>query len=387
MTRVLMIEQGGRGGVADYTQQLVRALAAEGWRIDLATAQDHLFEPVDGVQVHAVFNYVRGHSPLARAVRRARLGPLANGLRFLASIPRLVRLARSCELTHSQGWEYLPLGLLATACMHLAGATVGQTTHNTFVRGRQQRRTEALLARLCAFTIVHTQADLPRVPRRRGDLVAVIPHGEYGALASAGGGVDRDGARAELGIGAQEPVTLLFGQLRPDKGLGELLAAALELPELRVLVGGREEGALAAAATLLGDPRLADRVIVREGFLEMAEAAKLFAAADTVALPYRQASQSGVLLLAYGFERPVVVYPVGGLVEAVVDGESGWVCARADAPALAAALAQAAAGGWRECRRRGLAGARLAHERYAWPVIARRTGELYRQALDAEDVG
>ena len=120
---------------------------------------------------------------------------------------------------------------------------------------------------------------------------------------------------------------------------------------------------------------------VREGFLDMSEAAKLFAAADTVALPYTAASQSGVLLLAYGFHRPVVVYPVGGLVEAVRDGETGWICARADAGALADALAAAARAGWPECRRRGEAGARFAEERFSWAAIARQTGELYRRVL------
>ena len=51
---------------------------------------------------------------------------------------------------------------------------------------------------------------------------------------------------------------------------------------------------------------------MREGYLEMEEAAQLFAATDTVALPYAVASQSGVLLLAYGFSRPVVIYPSAG---------------------------------------------------------------------------
>ena len=39
----------------------------------------------------------------------------------------------------------------------------------------------------------------------------------------------------------------------------------------------------------------------------MDEAAELFAATDTVTLAYRQASASGVLMLAYGFGRPVVI--------------------------------------------------------------------------------
>jgi hypothetical protein len=47
-----------------------------------------------------------------------------------------------------------------------------------------------------------------------------------------------------------------------------------------------------------------------------------------VALPYARAGASGVLLLAYGAARPVVAYPVDGLAEAVVDGETGWLCAR-----------------------------------------------------------
>ena len=92
----------------------------------------------------------------------------------------------------------------------------------------------------------------------------------------------------------------------------------------------------------------------------MSEAARLFAAADTVALPYQVASQSGVLLLAYGFRRPVVVYPVGGMAEAVIDGETGWICARSDAEALVAALAASVEAGPEECLRRGEAGERLA---------------------------
>lgn len=377
-----MIEQGGRGGVADYTAELTRALAAERWRVELATAEDHRFQAAPGVRVHKVFHYVRGDSPGARAARRLRLGSLVNGLRFLAAIPRLARLARRVDVVHSQGWEFAPLGLLAIACLRLSGAKVVQTSHNTFERGRSLDRTHRALASLTARTIVHTQADLARVPREAAGRVAVIPHGEYGFLARSGGSAERDTARAALGVQRHAPVALLFGQLRPDKGLGDLLAALERVPRLHLLVGGQEDGALAAQRERLQSPALAGRVTVREGFLEMTEAAELFAAADVAVLPYRVASQSGVLLLSYGFRRPVIVYPVGGLVEAVLDGETGWICARADADALADALAEAVEAGWEECRRRGEAGAELAERRFAWPAIAERTGEVYDEVLD-----
>jgi glycosyltransferase involved in cell wall biosynthesis len=262
---------------------------------------------------------------------------------------------------------------------------VVQTSHNTFERGRFLRRTRLALVRvlewLTARTIVHTQSDVGRIPPRMRGRVVVIPHGEYGSLARTGGSVDRDSARAALGIEPQTPVTLLFGQLRGDKGLEDLLEAVSRVSELTLIIGGKDLGALAAAESLLASAELAGRVIVREGFLAMDDVAELFAATDTVALPYRAASQSGVLLLAYGFSRPVIVYPVGGLVEAVVEGETGWICARADPEALAEALRESVAAGPRECARRGEAGARLSEERYAWPVIARRTGELYAELL------
>jgi glycosyltransferase involved in cell wall biosynthesis len=384
--RVLMIEQGGRGGNADYTAELTRALAEQGWLIDLATAEDHRFAPVPGVTVHTVFHYVRGGTALGGAARRAGLGRAVNGVRFLASIPRLIRLARKADLVHSQGFESPPLGVAAIGALRLAGVrVVVQTSHNTFERGRFLRRTRLALARMLEWlttrTIVHTQADVGRIPARMRGRVVVIPHGEYGGLARTGGAVDRERARAELGIDPQTPVTLLFGQLRGDKGLEDLLVAVSRVPELTLIIGGKDLGELAAAGPLLASPELAGRVIVREGFLAMDSVAELFAATDTVALPYRAASQSGVLLLAYGFERPVIVYPVGGLVEAVIEGETGWICARADPEALAGALTESVAAGQLECARRGEAGARLAEERYAWPVIARRTGELYAELL------
>lgn len=376
-----MIEQGGRGGVADYTGELTRALAAEGWQVTIATAEDHRYAPAEGVEVRGVFHYVRGTSRAARAARRAGLGALLNGARFLLALPRLISMARRAEVVHTQGWEFAPLGLVAVAALRLTGATVVQTSHNTFERGRSLDRTHARLARLCARTIVHTQADLGRVPSTADGRVLVIPHGEYGALARAGGSADRDAARVELGIPPEAPLVLLFGQLRVDKGLEDLLAAVQRLPGLHVLIGGQEAGALAACRELLADPALRDRVTLREGFLEMSEAAKLFAAADVVALPYRVASQSGVLLLAYGFHRPVVVYPVGGLPESVIEGETGWVCASCDVDGLLGALTQVLQAGWPECRRRGEAGARLAEERFAWPAIARRTAAVYDAAL------
>jgi glycosyltransferase involved in cell wall biosynthesis len=381
--RLLMIEQGGRGGVADYTAELVAALAADGWMVTLATAADHRYRPTTGVTVRPVFHYVRGDSRVARVLRARSLGKPINGLRFVAALPRLLRLAAQADIVHAQGWEIPQLGLPALAFLRLTGKPVVQTEHGTFDRTGSLRRTRLLArraaARLTARTIVHTRADLARIDQFVRDRAAVIPHGEYGGLARTGGGAERAAARAKLGLAEDTPATLMFGQLRTDKGLADLVQAVAQLPSLHLLIGGQDVGGLSAVRDRLD--ALAGRVTVREGFLDMSEAAELFAATDTVALPYQQASQSGVLLLAYGFARPVIVYPTGGMVEAVIDGETGWICAAADPAALTQTLADSVQAGPQECLRRGERGRALAEDRFAWPVIARLTGELYDEVL------
>lgn len=369
-----MVEQGGRGGVADYTACLTAALARRGLPVVLATAEDHLQRPAPGVTVRPIFRYLRTGSRAARAVRRMHASWAVNGVRFLAAIPVLVRAAWGRPIVHLQGWERNSLGLIATLALRATGARIVYTAHNTFERGSDLDGARVIGA-LAQATIVHTRADLPRV---NGPVVQ-IPHGHYGAIAGDAPPVDPEVARHELGIAADVPVVLLFGVLRPDKGLIDLLQAAAALPAWHVLVAGEDHGALAPATEAL--QALGSRVTVRPGFASTADTGRLFAAADVVALPYRQASQSGVLHLAYGFGRPVIAYPVGGLAEGVIAGQTGWLCPAPTPAALAETLAEAAAAGRSELHRRGAAGRRWAAEAFDWDQIAARTEELYVRVL------
>jgi len=61
-------------------------------------------------------------------------------------------------------------------------------------------------------------------------------------------------------------------------------------------------------------------------------------------LPYRSGTQSGVVPLAYAHGRGVVTTRVGGLAEAVRDGETGLLVPPGDAAALAEALERVRSG-------------------------------------------
>jgi len=383
--RVLLVEEGGVGGVADYTAELAAALARAGCGVDVATARDHAYPPAPGVTTHALFPYVRGRTALGRAIRRARLSKAVNGVTHLAANAPLLALARRADVVHMQGGEWPPLGAVQALLLRAARRPFVWTPHNTFERGeRAYARSRALTDRCAARLVIHAEHDRGALPPATAAKAVVIPHGEYGGLARRGApDADADAARAELGATDDELVVLLFGQLRSDKGVHDLLLAAAEVPGVRVVLAGEDKGALAEVADLREDPRLAGRLVVRDGFVPAEEAGRLFAAADVAALPYRQASASGVLLLACGYGRAAVVYPVGGLPEYVVDGETGWLCARAEPDALAERLREIAAAGRAACRERGAAARALADERFSWDAIAQRTIALYGEAAGA----
>jgi glycosyltransferase involved in cell wall biosynthesis len=55
------------------------------------------------------------------------------------------------------------------------------------------------------------------------------------------------------------------------------------------------------------------------------DVAKYYQVSDVVILPYRSATQSGILNVAYGFFKPVIVSDVGGLAEFVDEGKTGFI--------------------------------------------------------------
>ncbi len=130
---------------------------------------------------------------------------------------------------------------------------------------------------------------------------------------------------------------LFFGRIQTYKGL-DLLANAGALLKSQgysfnlVVVG---EGAIDSVT--LGNLRSCNAAIVNR-FVSEREAAEHFKKADIVILPYKEASQSGVVATASAFRVPVLCTPVGGLREQVESLRAGVVCDGVSVEALAAAM-------------------------------------------------
>jgi glycosyltransferase involved in cell wall biosynthesis len=136
-------------------------------------------------------------------------------------------------------------------------------------------------------------------------------------------------------------VLLCFGAIRPYKGLDIALEAVARVdPSLpvKLVVAGRFWTGEAAYWRQVERLGIRDRVEFRNRYVSNEEAARLFSVADAALLPYRSASQSGVVQLAYSHGCPLIATAVGGLPDAVADGEDAILCDRDDVDAIARAI-------------------------------------------------
>jgi glycosyltransferase involved in cell wall biosynthesis len=191
--------------------------------------------------------------------------------------------------------------------------------------------------------IVHSRYDLEllrrsyQLPEER---IAIAPHGPY----------DHHTARTEADTDivpaarTGDFVFLYFGVIRPYKGVEDLVAAFdLLPPEVRaasrlVIVGESWEGWTAPLDAVAASVNR-DRITLVNRYVDDAEVAQHFAAADAVVLPYHRSSSSGPLHIAMSAGLPVIVSEVGGLVEAAGDYVGVSFVPPAEPTALAAAMA------------------------------------------------
>lgn len=131
---------------------------------------------------------------------------------------------------------------------------------------------------------------------------------------------------------------LFFGRMWAYKGLDVFLDAidmlAARGVDHHAIVAGRgpEMTRLAARMEMMPTIETIDRYISPE------DTSTLFQSAELIALPYKDATQSGVLASAFGNHRPVIASATGGIPDVVTDGVNGLLVPPGDATALAEAL-------------------------------------------------
>ena len=141
--------------------------------------------------------------------------------------------------------------------------------------------------------------------------------------------VDLTKIKVDLGFEENSLVLLFFGYVRKYKGLDILIEAFPKILSInssaRLLIVGEFYDDTKPYFELIKKLGIADKVKAINQFVPNEDVAKYYQAADVVILPYRSATQSGILNVAYGFNMPVIVTDVGGLAEFVDEGKTGFV--------------------------------------------------------------
>ncbi|MEX2117844.1 MAG: glycosyltransferase, partial [Bacteroidota bacterium] len=164
-----------------------------------------------------------------------------------------------------------------------------------------------------------------------------VPHPIYEIF---GGGTSKARSRKKLGI-SHRRVVLFFGYVRRYKGLDTLLQAfaiVRNTLDIHLLVVGEfyhDEQIYRKQISNLG---IKDNVTVVSDYIPNDRVGEYFSAADVVVIPYRSATQSGIVQIAYQFDKPVIATDVGGLAEVVRHNVTGFIVPPENPAALASAV-------------------------------------------------
>lgn len=355
-----------------YDRALAAALARGGAEVELLTSR-FLYgtvPPADGYGVRESF--------YRRSAARGLGGPARRAFKLAEHLPDMLRFRRDADadVVHYQ-WLTVP----ALDSLLLPPHRPRAMTAHYILPPRPSRRQVASARRVFGrmdAVVAHSEHGAARLREEVGldpNRVRVIPHGAFDYLTDL---PDEKPLPPEL-EGAEGPVILFFGLLRPYKGIDTLLEAfrRLDGPELWVVGNPRMDVEPLRALADEAPGRV--RFITR--FVDDAEIPAIFRRADLLVLPYRDAEHSGVLYTGLAFGKPMVLSAVGGFPELAEHG-AARIVAPEDPAALAAALGELVGD---EAARVELSAAarKAAAGPYSWDEAARQTLALYQELLEA----
>jgi glycosyltransferase involved in cell wall biosynthesis len=210
----------------------------------------------------------------------------------------------------------------------------------------------------------------------------LIPHGP---LLEGATEYLQDEARQLQSLPGDRPIALLFGVLRPYKGVDVLIDAWEQVEEavpeaLLVIAGGGQENYLHKIKKRI-DISKTSNIRTRLRFLPENELIQIIASVDLLVYPYRRITQSGALLAGMSAGQAIVASRVGGLKETLQNGKTAHLVEPDDSEELAGAIVHLLRNP-DEREQLGNTAKAVVEEKYSWNAIAEKTTQCYREAVE-----
>jgi glycosyltransferase involved in cell wall biosynthesis len=214
-------------------------------------------------------------------------------------------------------------------------------------------------------------------------MVDVIQHGNY--LNMLGNPPEKMNAKECLGLPQNSKVLLFFGQIKEVKGLDIILDALPEVllayPEVILLVAGRPwKISFNTYLERMKKLGIQDKCICHIRYIDNDEVPIYYSAADLVLLPYRKIYQSGVVLMAMSYGKPVLVSDLPGMKEIVTDGVTGFIFTSGSSESLASRLKQILLM-WEDVSLVAEIGLNHVKQNYSWSTVGNLTKEVYEKII------
>jgi D-inositol-3-phosphate glycosyltransferase len=142
--------------------------------------------------------------------------------------------------------------------------------------------------------------------------------------------INQQEAKLKLQLPLNEKIILFFGLIRPYKGLDILLDALsdadLKTESFKLLIAGEFYEDKEKYLQKITHYQLENKIILKDYFIPDNEVNLYFSACDAVIQPYKSATNSGVSMVSYFYNKPIISTNVGGLKEIIQDNRTGWLC-------------------------------------------------------------
>jgi len=165
----------------------------------------------------------------------------------------------------------------------------------------------------------------------------VIPHPVY---SNFGEGILKEEAKKKLNL-QDDKLCLFFGFIRDYKGLDVLLEAMADVKnklDVKLIIAGEFYSNKEKYLDLINKFDLKNNVHLFTDFIPTSDVKYYFSASDVVILPYKDATQSGIVQIAMNFRKPIIAANVGGLGEVVHDNKTGFIVDAKNPSQLAGAI-------------------------------------------------
>jgi len=133
-------------------------------------------------------------------------------------------------------------------------------------------------------------------------------------------------ARQLLNLPENKKILLFFGFIRDYKGLDLLLKSMKMLSEdYHLVIAGEVYGSFDKYDDLISRLHIKNKVSKHIHYINDKDVPKYFSAADVCVLPYKSATQSGIIGICYQYNLPVIATNTGSLKEMIEPYNTGLI--------------------------------------------------------------